>query len=122
MRVRVIRGVVYHYTGVCREMTRFILPFAAGLAIASAAHAQVAEWQLVAQQCAAEAEQKFGCTTACVNQTWPNVARCVNLRLRRPMPQALIERCIVQTNQARSPSACELCGDPVSDVLACASE
>ncbi len=114
--------LIYHYTGVCREMTRLILLFAAVLTIASAAHAQGAERISVARQCAEEIEQQAGCTTACTNQTWPEVARCINVKLSRPMPQGIIERCIRQTQKNRPVTACELCGDPVAEVFVCAAE
>ncbi len=99
---------------------RVILPFAAGLAIASIAHAQAGEWQSIARQCAEEIEEEAGCTTACTNETWPAVARCVNVKLKNPMPQGIIERCIRQTQKTRPVTTCQLCGDPVAEVFSCA--
>ena len=85
----------------------------------SSAQARAAEWQPLARQCAEEIEQQSRCTTACTNKTWPEVARCANFRLKRPLPQAVIERCISQTQQHRSAAAAELYGDPVAEVFAC---
>ncbi len=98
----------------------FVIPFAAVLAIASITPTQAGELQSVARQCAEEIERQAGCTTACTNQTWPEVARCINVKLKHPMPRGILERCIRQTEENRPITACELCGDPVADVFACA--
>jgi hypothetical protein len=101
-------------------MIRFALPFAVGLTIASAAFAQAGELQSIARQCAEEIEEEAGCTTACTNETWPAVARCVNAKLKTPMAHGIIERCIRQTQKTRPATACQLCGDPVAEVFLCA--
>jgi hypothetical protein len=85
--------------------------------------AQAAEWQPLERQCAEEVERSAGCTTACVNRLFPEIARCVNARLRHPVPPAALERCIPEVSRARTAArACELCGDPVDSTFQCAAQ
>ncbi len=99
-------------------MLRVVTIAAALLCSSSAAHAT--EWQPLARQCAEEVEQQAGCTSACTNTTWAEVARCANFRLKPRVPQDVFERCVRKTKRARPSSACPLCGDPVAEVFACA--
>ena len=96
-------------------------PFLAAIALLSASIAQAADWADVRAECVAEIEQQAGCTTACVNQTWPEIARCTNSRLSRKVPADKLEVCIRKGQRARERShTAELRGDPVRDAFVCA--
>lgn len=92
------------------------------LIIAISFRAQSAELERIQQQCAAEIEQQYGCTTACVTGLLPQLARCVNAHLVRPFPEEKLLSCAQRVQVERIESGtCEACGpDPVLRSFECA--
>lgn len=72
--------------------------------------------------CVAQMEQQYQCTTACVNQTWPDIARCTNSKLAHRVPDGKLEACITRGLEARarakSPELSKQ--DPVAAAFKCA--
>jgi hypothetical protein len=99
-------------------MIRTLL-LATAIACATVAAAAETEEQIT-RECVAEIERQAGCTSACVNKTWPEVARCVNARKPHHFPAERLDVCIRQVQTARVASrTSELVGDPVGEAFAC---
>jgi hypothetical protein len=83
-------------------------------------HSEAANLPTAVRQCVQQVEQQYGCTTACVNQTWPEVVRCANDQLTHPFSQDRLDVCIQRVQNARDAAqSCELCGDPVRSAFNC---
>lgn len=97
----------------------FVATVATLLLISAAARA--ADLISIQRQCAAAVEQANGCTTACVNRLWKEVARCTNERSGHRFPLDKLEKCMRQVDSrriaARTP---ELVGNPVAEAFTCA--
>lgn len=73
------------------------------------------------RQCAAEIEQANGCTTACVNALWKEVARCTNEKIGHRFPPDKLEKCMHQVDSRRvAARTAELVGNPVAEAFTCA--
>lgn len=81
------------------------------LSVAAIAHAQ--EWSPVARQCSAEIGEQAG--------HWPEWSRCVIARVYPKTDPGRVSACIHKVEEIRErEQACNMCGDPVADVVRCA--
>lgn len=84
--------------------------------------AQTPQWETERHKCVLEMERLARCTTACVEKTWPDIARCTNRRISPHIDPAALNSCInlvkAQRAVSRPPELSPQ--DPVVDAFKCA--